>query len=229
MKGWTVLCGAYWLPFFTLLPDFVYWIDIYSFIYRLLVLLFRVGPCGVFFFLHYHSNRFVTWLCKLLYLGYLYNYMLYVYLYKRFTFGADLVPLHWLLYLLFTCKYMFSLSLHIGAVFTPFSLVLYRRHIRTIALFVSHLKYFFFSRSVVAPGSELLLYVASVYWFLLLNSFGPTKIIMQILHYHSKIPNLNTIERFHIHAECTANNHINENQTIFVNAIFDAIRKTQNP
>ena len=61
------------------------------------------------------------------------------------------------------------------------------------------------------------------------HSFGPMNNIMQILHYHSKGPHLNTFERFHIHAEFTANNHLNENQTIFPNAIFDAIRKTQHP
>jgi len=61
------------------------------------------------------------------------------------------------------------------------------------------------------------------------HSFETMNNIMQILHYHSKGTHLNTLEIFHIHAERTANNHINENQTIFVNAIFDSIRKTQNP
>ena len=71
--------------------------------------------------------------------------MLYVYLHKRFTFGVVfssvaliiVSPVHMYIY-------MFSQSLHFGAVFTPFSLVLYHMPIRTIALFVSHLKYFLF-------------------------------------------------------------------------------------
>jgi len=37
---------------------------------------------------------------------------------------------------------------------------------------------------------------------------------------------LNTLERFHIHTEFTANNHLNENQTVFPNTIFDTLIKT---
>jgi hypothetical protein len=34
------------------------------------------------------------------------------------------------------------------------------------------------------------------------------------------------IERYYIHAEYTANNHLNDSQNIFPSAIFDAILKT---
>jgi hypothetical protein len=43
------------------------------------------------------------------------------------------------------------------------------------------------------------------------------------LHYHKKGAHMNTIERFHIHAEYTENNHWNEEYTIFPNAIFDTL------
>jgi hypothetical protein len=51
---------------------------------------------------------------------------------------------------------------------------------------------------------------------------------MQLLQCHKKAAHLNTIERFHIHAEFTANNHLN-NDTIFPNAIFDTLIKTHHP
>jgi hypothetical protein len=47
----------------------------------------------------------------------------------------------------------------------------------------------------------------------------------QILWHHKKGPHLNTLERFHIHAEYITNNHINDNQTIFPNKIFDILLK----
>ena len=50
---------------------------------------------------------------------------------------------------------------------------------------------------------------------------------MQILHYQKKSAHLITVERCYIHAESTANNHLNNNQNIFPNLIFDAILKTQ--
>ena len=59
--------------------------------------------------------------------------------------------------------------------------------------------------------------------------FGPMKEIMQILHCHKKGPHLNTIERFHIHTEAIANNQINDDHTIFPNAIFDVLTKTNRP
>jgi hypothetical protein len=40
---------------------------------------------------------------------------------------------------------------------------------------------------------------------------------------------LNTIERFHIYAEFTANNHLNDNQAIFPSAIFDTLLRTPQP
>jgi len=49
---------------------------------------------------------------------------------------------------------------------------------------------------------------------------------MQVLQYHKKGAHMKTIERFHIHAEFTGNNHLNDDHTIFPNAIFDALLKT---
>jgi hypothetical protein len=48
---------------------------------------------------------------------------------------------------------------------------------------------------------------------------------MQILRHHRKGPHLNTLERFYIHAEYTANNHLNNNHTIFPNKIFETLLK----
>jgi hypothetical protein len=61
------------------------------------------------------------------------------------------------------------------------------------------------------------------------HSFGPMNSIMQILHYHKKGAHLNTLERFQIHTEFATNNHLNENQTIYPNAIFDTLLKTHWP
>jgi hypothetical protein len=61
------------------------------------------------------------------------------------------------------------------------------------------------------------------------HSFGPINNIMQMLHYHKKGAHLNTIERFHIHAEFTANNYLNDNQAIFPNAISDTLLNTHQP
>jgi len=47
-------------------------------------------------------------------------------------------------------------------------------------------------------------------------------------HYQKKGAHLNTLERFHIHTESAANNHLNDNHTIFPNAIFDTLAKEQN-
>jgi len=57
------------------------------------------------------------------------------------------------------------------------------------------------------------------------HSFGPMSNIMQIVHCHRKGAHLNTIERFHIHTEFAANNHLNDPQTIFSNAIFNTLTK----
>ena len=51
------------------------------------------------------------------------------------------------------------------------------------------------------------------------HSFGPMNNIMQIVHFHRKGDHLNTIERLNIHTEFAANNHLNDPQTIFPNAI----------
>ena len=61
------------------------------------------------------------------------------------------------------------------------------------------------------------------------HPFGSIHNIMQILQYHKKGAHMNTIERFHIHAEYTANNHLNDEHTIFPNAIFDTLLKTHQP
>jgi hypothetical protein len=53
--------------------------------------------------------------------------------------------------------------------------------------------------------------------------------IMQVLHCHKKGPHLNMIERFHVHIESIANNHLNDDQTIFSNAIFDILLRTNHP
>jgi len=49
---------------------------------------------------------------------------------------------------------------------------------------------------------------------------------MQVLHYQKKSARLDTLERYHIHTECTTNNRLNDNQNIFPNPIFDAILQT---
>jgi hypothetical protein len=59
--------------------------------------------------------------------------------------------------------------------------------------------------------------------------FGPMDNIMQVLHHYKKGAHLNTTERFHIHAEYTSNNHLNENHSIFPNIIFDTLLKIPHP
>ena len=61
------------------------------------------------------------------------------------------------------------------------------------------------------------------------HSFGPMNEIMRVLHCNKKGPHLNTVERFHIHAESITNNHLNDEQTIFPNTIFDVLLKTRRP
>jgi hypothetical protein len=61
------------------------------------------------------------------------------------------------------------------------------------------------------------------------HSFGTIDNIMQILQYHAKGSHLTTVERFYIHAEYITNNHLNDNHTIFPNAIFDTLLKTHWP
>ena len=57
------------------------------------------------------------------------------------------------------------------------------------------------------------------------HSFGPIDNIMQVLHHHKKEAHLNTIERFYIHIEHTAGNHLNDDHTVFPNRIFDTLIK----
>jgi hypothetical protein len=59
--------------------------------------------------------------------------------------------------------------------------------------------------------------------------FSPMNEVMQILHCHRKGAHLNTIERFHIYTEAMANNHLNDDHTIFPNTIFDILSRTHHP
>jgi len=52
------------------------------------------------------------------------------------------------------------------------------------------------------------------------HSFGTVHNLMQILHYQKKSAHFNTVERYYIHTESIANNHLNYNQNIFPNAIL---------
>jgi len=61
------------------------------------------------------------------------------------------------------------------------------------------------------------------------HPFGPMEEIMQVIQYQRKGAHLNTIERFHIYTEFTANNHLNDPQTISPNAIFQTLTKYQQP
>jgi hypothetical protein len=58
------------------------------------------------------------------------------------------------------------------------------------------------------------------------HTFSTIHNTMKVLHYQKKSAHLNTVERYYIHAEFTANNHLNDNQNVFPNPIFDAILKT---
>jgi len=55
------------------------------------------------------------------------------------------------------------------------------------------------------------------------HPFGTIHNTMQMLIHHKKGPHLNMLERFHIYAEYVTNNHINDNQTIFLNRLFDVL------
>ena len=60
------------------------------------------------------------------------------------------------------------------------------------------------------------------------HSFGPID-VMQSLHHHTKGAHLNMVEKFYIHAEYVANNHLNDNYSIFPNIISDTFLKTHRP
>jgi hypothetical protein len=49
---------------------------------------------------------------------------------------------------------------------------------------------------------------------------------MQILHYQKKGAHLNTLEKYHIYTEAKADNHLNDEHTIFPNTIFDLLITT---
>jgi hypothetical protein len=61
------------------------------------------------------------------------------------------------------------------------------------------------------------------------HPFGPINDIMQVLHHQRKGAHLNTIERFNIHIEHTAGNHLNDEHTIFPNKVFDTLLKLYTP
>jgi len=59
------------------------------------------------------------------------------------------------------------------------------------------------------------------------HSFGSINNIMQVLHHQRKGVHLNTIERFYIHKEHAAGNHLNDDHTIFPNKISDSLIQNQ--
>ena len=59
------------------------------------------------------------------------------------------------------------------------------------------------------------------------HSFGTMDNVVQILEYHKNGSHLNRIERIYIHSEYAANNHFNDNHTIFTTAIFDTLLKAR--
>jgi hypothetical protein len=59
------------------------------------------------------------------------------------------------------------------------------------------------------------------------HPFGSIDNIMQILHHQKKGPHLNTLGWFYTHKEAASGSHVDDNQTIFPNRIFDAILKIQ--
>jgi hypothetical protein len=59
------------------------------------------------------------------------------------------------------------------------------------------------------------------------HSFGSISNIMHMLHHQRKGAHLNTIERFYIHKEHAARNHLNDDHTIFPNKIFDSLIKNR--
>jgi hypothetical protein len=59
------------------------------------------------------------------------------------------------------------------------------------------------------------------------HPFGTIHNTVQTLRHHRNFRRFNTLERFHIHAEYLTNSHINDNQTIFPNRIFDVLLKVQ--
>ena len=58
-----------------------------------------------------------------------------------------------------------------------------------------------------------------------MHTFWNIHNVMQIIQFQEKGTHLNTIERFHIHREVAANNHLNDDHTISANRIIDTILK----
>jgi len=52
--------------------------------------------------------------------------------------------------------------------------------------------------------------------------------MMQVLQ-QNKGAHLNTVEKYYIYTEYTKDNHLNDNQTIFPNNIFDTILNPHQP
>ena len=61
------------------------------------------------------------------------------------------------------------------------------------------------------------------------NSLGTTNSTMQVLRWQNKGAHLHTVEKYYIYTEYTKDNHMNDNQTIFPNKIFDAILNPHQP
>ena len=59
------------------------------------------------------------------------------------------------------------------------------------------------------------------------HTFGPIHQTMQILQFQDKGTHLNTIERFFIYAEVLKNTHLNDEHSISLNKIFEALLKLQ--
>ena len=62
-----------------------------------------------------------------------------------------------------------------------------------------------------------------------LHTFGLIHKTMQILQYHGKGTHLNTVEIYYIYAEFTKNSHLNDEQFISPNKIFDALLEPNQP
>jgi hypothetical protein len=55
------------------------------------------------------------------------------------------------------------------------------------------------------------------------HTLGSMQNVMRLLNFQRKGIHLDTIERFHIHRQAAANNHLNDDHTLSVNSIFDSI------
>jgi hypothetical protein len=60
------------------------------------------------------------------------------------------------------------------------------------------------------------------------NSLGTIHGMMKVLQ-QNKGAHLNTVEKYYIYTEYTKDNHLNDNQTIFPNKIFDTILNPHQP